>query len=55
MIQAYAGQNQISGIHAKKSGVIFFQPKLLAPKHSGMDMHLRLIEVYYQVGTLGYN
>ena len=28
------GQNHFSGLHAKKSGVIFFQPKLLAPKHS---------------------
>ena len=30
----YVGQNQVSGLHAKKSGVIFFQPKLLDPKHS---------------------
>ena len=28
------GQNHFSGLHAKKSGVIFFQPKLLDPKHS---------------------
>ena len=28
------GQNYFSGLHAKKSGVIFFQPKLLTPKHS---------------------
>ena len=28
------GQNHSSGLHAKKSGVIFFQPKLLDPKHS---------------------
>ena len=27
------GQNHFSGLHAKKSGVIFFQPKLLDPKH----------------------
>ena len=31
----YAGQNQDSGLHAKKSGVIFFKPKLLTWKHSG--------------------
>ena len=26
------GQNHSSGLHAKKSGVIFFQPKSLDPK-----------------------
>ena len=31
--QEYCGQNQVSGLHPKKSGVIFFQPKLLDPKH----------------------
>ena len=35
------GQNHFSGLHAKKSGVIFFQPKLLAPKHSGYKTILR--------------
>ena len=29
-------QNHFSGLHAKKSGVILFQPKLLDPKHSGI-------------------
>ena len=29
----YAGQNQDSGLNAKKSGVIFFKPKLLDKKH----------------------
>ena len=30
----YVGQNQVSGQHPKKSGVISFKPKLLTPKHS---------------------
>lgn len=30
----YFGQNQVSGLHPKKSKVIFFQPRLLDPKHS---------------------
>ena len=30
----YCGQNEVSGLHPKKSGVIFFQPKLLDAKHS---------------------
>ena len=34
----YAGQNQDSGLHPKKSGVIFFKPKLLNPKHG--EIHL---------------
>ena len=29
----YIGQNQDSGLHPKKSGVIFFKAKLLNPKH----------------------
>ena len=29
----YAGQNQDSGLRAKKSGVIFFKPKVLDYKH----------------------
>ena len=33
---ASAGQNQISGLHAKKSGVIFFKPKSLEKKHSDL-------------------
>ena len=32
LILEYCGQNQVSGLHPKKSGVIFFQPKLLDPK-----------------------
>ena len=35
------GQNHFSGLHAKKSGVIFFQPKLLDPKHSDPGRLLR--------------
>ena len=34
------GQNHFSGLHAKKSGVIFFQPKLLDPKHSESDQSI---------------
>ena len=30
---ANASQNQDSGLHPKKSGVIFFKPKVLDPKH----------------------
>ena len=30
---AYAGQNQDNGLHAKKSGVIFFKPLLLEKTH----------------------
>ena len=29
----YISQNQDSGLHAKKSGAIFFKPKLLTKKH----------------------
>ena len=31
------GQNQVSGLNPKKSGVIFFKPKLLLQKHSVQD------------------
>ena len=34
------GQNQVSGLHPKKSGVIFFKPKLLLHKHSGSSMYV---------------
>ena len=34
MSPEYVGQNQDSRLHPKKSGVIFFQPKILTPKHS---------------------
>ena len=32
----YAGQNQDSGLGAKKSGVVFSKPKLLIKKHGGL-------------------
>ena len=30
---SYVGQNQDSGLHAKRSGVIFFKPFILDTKH----------------------
>ena len=38
----HCGQNQVSGLHPKKSGVIFFKPKLLDPKHSGLPFLWRV-------------
>ena len=37
----YCGQNQVNGIHPKKLGAIFFQPKLLDPKHSGIEFRTK--------------
>ena len=37
----YVGQNQAIELHAKKSGVIFFKPKLLDPKHSVTQAQIR--------------
>ena len=34
------GQNHFSGLHAKESEVIFFQPRLLDPKHSELEYFL---------------
>lgn len=33
----YVGQNQDSGLYAKKSGVILFKPKLLGKKHGSEE------------------
>ena len=35
---SYVGQNQYSGLHAKKSGVIFLKPKLLDKKHGDLSI-----------------
>ena len=39
------GQNHFCGLHAKKSGVIFFQPKLLDPKHSVLNQGLAVFTI----------
>ena len=39
----YASQNQISELHAKKSGVIFLKPKLLAKKHDAWSEKAKTI------------
>ena len=43
------GQNYFSGLHAKKLGEIFFQPKLLDPKHSAY--HNIKIPPFPQIST----
>ena len=49
----YVGQNQDSGLYAKKSGVIFFKPKLFGKKHGAKDLSYYSKRLILQAKALG--